>query len=58
MVFNLLKATLCHYSSFFHNDDSVNMLKEINSMSHKDPGVVSQSAIEHLSKDLLLHVGI
>ena len=53
VIFELLRRALCNNLSFFHDDNLVSKVHEIDGVSHKDSSRVLQDALEDLIKDLL-----
>ena len=53
VIFELLRRALCNNLSFFHDDNLVSKVREIDGVSHKDSSRVLQDALEDLIKDLL-----
>lgn len=58
VISQIFKRSLSLYFSFFHNNDSVYMLKKINSVSHKHSGFISKQSVENFFEDLFLHICI
>ena len=58
VLLNFLISALHHNRTFFHDNNLVSQVKEVNCMGNEDSGPLSEHAFEHPMEDLLSHMRI